>query len=77
MNLKLYKRKKIRITERVQKLQIVTHQYEISWINETIPWWYIYDFKLDIRKLLIENTYWICGKGCENTSIIWFKIVSL
>ena len=30
MNLKLYKRKKIRITERVQKLQIVTHQYEIS-----------------------------------------------
>ena len=52
MNLKLYKRKKIRITERVQKLQIVTHQYEISWINETIPWLYIYDFKLDIRKLL-------------------------
>ena len=57
MNLKLYKRKKIRITERVQKLQIVTHQYEISLINETIPWWYIYDFKLDISKLLIENTY--------------------
>ena len=57
MNLKLYKRKKIRITERVQKLQIVTHQYEISRINETIPWWYIYDFKSDIRKLLIENTY--------------------
>ena len=57
MNLKLYKRKKIRITERVQKLQIVTHQYEISLINETIPWWYIYDFKMDISKLLIENTY--------------------
>ena len=55
MNLKLYKRKKIRITERVQKLQIVTHQYEISLINETIPWWYIYDFKLDIRRLLIES----------------------
>lgn len=57
MNLKLCKRKKIRITERVQKLQIVTHQYEISLINETIPWWYIYDFKLDTSRLLIENTY--------------------
>ena len=56
MDLKLYKRKKIRITERVQKLQVVTHQYEIPLINETIPWWYIYDFKLDIRKLDIENT---------------------